>query len=311
MILLRKIKDECSSRQKEVYSLGFIYRYLSENEQLKMSVIVATEIVQRAKEIHACSPTATAALGRLLCAASMMGNSLKNEASSITITVDGGGPIGKMTAVSDSIGNVRCFAMNPNADLPSKANGKLDVGGLVGNKGLFTVIKDLGMKKPYIGSVEIVTGEIAEDLTEYYHESEQTPTACGLGVLVGTDCNVAVAGGFLVQLMPGASNELTSVLERNIAAMYPVTRILTTSGYQGIAEAVLRGIPNSLLTRERVNYKCYCSREKVTAVLRSIGKKEIENMIRENRTFDVHCQFCDSVYSYTKQDLQNLLHSEV
>lgn len=304
------MKGVCFLPVKEAINLDYIYRYLSEDEFVKMSVIEATGTVQRAKEIHGCSPTATAALGRLLCATSMMGNSLKNEASSITITVDGGGPIGKLTAVSDSVGNVRCFAMNPNADLPPKPNGKLDVGGLVGRYGLFTVIKDLGLKEPYIGSIALASGEIAEDFTKYYMESEQIPSACGLGVLVGTDCNVQVAGGFLVQLMPGATQDLIRILESNVASMRPVTEILTDSGYEGITEAVLKGVPHALLSKEQIAYKCYCNREKVSAVLLSIGKEELTKMINENRTFTIHCQFCDSVYSYTREDLQNLIKSD-
>ena len=198
--------------------------------------------MERAREIHALSPTASAALGRTLCGASMLGELMKEDDASLTIRVNGGGPVGSVIAVSDSGGNVRGYVTNPQADLPTRADGKLDVGGLVGRDGMLTVSRDLGLKEPYVGSTELVTGEIAEDLAQYMVESEQIPAAVGLGVLVDTDRSIKAAGGFIVQLMPGAPEELITKLEDNIFMMDQLTTVLDEDGIDTVIDQVLAGL---------------------------------------------------------------------
>ena len=196
-----------------------IYRAIAADGFVKMAVISARGTVQRAHEIHGTSPTASAALGRTLCAASLLGNALKGEKNSLTVRIQGGGPAGIILAVSDAEGNVRGYIDNPAVELPLKADGKLDVGGAVGREGMLTVIRDLGLREPYVGSTELVCGEIAEDFTQYLLESEQVPSACGLGVLVAGDRSIRAAGGFIVQLLPGAEESLVELLEDNIFLM--------------------------------------------------------------------------------------------
>ena len=206
---------------------------------VKMAVADARGTVERARAIHACSPTAAAALGRTLCAASLLGDAMKEEKASLTIRINGGGPIGSVVAVSDSDGNVRGYVENPQLQLPLRADGKLDVGGAVGRDGMLTVSRDLGLKEPYIGSTALVSGEIAEDLTAYLIESEQVPSACALGVLIDTDRTVKAAGGFIVQLMPGADEALITKLEDNIFLMDQLTTILDEVGAEAVFAQVL------------------------------------------------------------------------
>ena len=208
---------------------------------IKMAAINARDTVQRAREIHNCSPTAAAALGRTLCAASLMGDMMKEENATLTIRVNGGGPIGSVIAVSDSAGNVRGCVGDPSVELPLRADGKLNVGGAVGRDGMFTVSRDIGLKEPYVGSTELVSGEIAEDLTAYLLESEQVPSACALGVLVDTDRSIKAAGGFIVQLMPGAPEDMIAKLEDNIFMMDQLTTVLSEDGVEALFDQVLKG----------------------------------------------------------------------
>jgi len=284
-----------------------IIRAVGGGEFIKMSVITAKDTVQYANLVHNCSPTACAALGRTLCAASMLGGMMKEENASLTIRINGGGTIGGITAVSDSQGNVRGYAVNPFADLPLKADGKLDVGGIVGRDGMFTVSRDLGLKEPYIGSVELVSGEIAEDLTQYLTESEQVPSACALGVLIDTEGNVKAAGGFIAQLMPGAPEELISKLEDNIFYMDQLTTILDEDGAEAVFAQVMKGLDYHIVGEQNVAYKCYCSRERVSAAVASIGPEELESIIGEGKDITVSCQFCDTTYEFTVDDLKKLL----
>ena len=274
---------------------------------IKMSAVSAKDTVQRAKDIHKCTPTTAAALGRTLCAASMMGNLLKEDNGSLTIRINGGGPIGSIIAVSDSMGYVRGYVTNPAVDLPLRSDGKLDVGGAVGKDGMLTVSRDIGLAQPYVGSTELVSGEIAEDLTAYLLESEQVPSACGLGVLIDTDLSVKAAGGFIVQLMPGAPDEYIDVLEENIFMMDQLTTILSEDGLEAVFEQVLKGLPYHIVNEDEVGYRCYCSRERVGDAILGVGEGELESMINEGKDIDVSCQFCDTVYTFTPDDLRKLL----
>ena len=287
-----------------------IYRATDADGFIKMAVISATDLVARAQTIHRCSPTATAALGRTLCAASLLGEAMKEEDASLTIRINGGGPLGGVIAISDHEGYVRGAVGNPGVDLPLRADGKLDVGGAVGRDGMLTVSRDIGLREPYVGSVELRSGEIAEDLTAYLLESDQIPSACALGVLIDTDGSVKTAGGFLVQLMPGAPDELIGKLEDNIFLMDQLTTILSEDGTDEVFRQVLRGFDYHLVQEAPVGYRCTCSRERVEAALGVVERHELEEMIAENREFAISCQFCDSVYRFGPQELSEILKSK-
>ena len=287
-----------------------ILRAVTKDGYAKISAISARGMVQRAREIHDLSPTAGAALGRTLCAASLLGELMKEEDASLTVRVNGGGPIGSVIAVSDCGGNARGFVTNPHADLPLRADGKLDVGGVVGKNGMFTVSRDIGLKEPYVGSVELVTGEIAEDLTEYMVESEQVPAACALGVLVDTDRTIKAAGGFIVQLMPGAPDNMISALEDNVFMMDQLTTILAEDGLDQVVEQVLRGMEHESVQRADVEYRCACSREKVLAAISGCGEDELRDMASQSEEIEASCQFCDKIYKFSPDEIGALLNSE-
>ena len=284
-----------------------IIRATAGDGYIKMAVITAKDTVQRGCSVHGCSPTASAALGRLLCAASLMGNMMKEENATLTLRVNGGGISGSVVAVSDSAGNVRGYIENPAADLPTRQDGKLDVGGIVGRDGTLTVSRDIGLNEPYVGSTELVSGEIAEDLTAYLLESEQVPSACALGVLVDTDKSIKAAGGFIVQLMPGAPEEYIDRLEENIFMMDQVTTVLDEDGAEALFGQVLKGFEHHVVSTEHIEYRCYCSRERVTRTLISLGKKELQDIVDEGKPIDIDCQFCDEIYHYTPADIADIL----
>lgn len=283
-----------------------IIRATAADGMIKMAVITAKNMVQRAREIHNCAPTASAALGRTLCAASLMGNMMKEENATLTIRVAGDGPLGGIVAVSDSEGFVRGYVGNPATDLPLRADGKLDVGSAVGRSGNLTVSRDIGLREPYIGSVELISGEIAEDITAYLLESEQVPSACGLGVLVDTDTSIRAAGGFIVQLMPGADESLIAALEENIFMMDQLTTILDEDGTDEIFAQVLKGIDYHLVSEEAVGYRCYCSRERVENAIACIDASELEDIIAAGEDIEISCQFCDAAYTFTPQDVKEI-----
>lgn len=284
-----------------------ILRATAANGYVKMSLITARDTVQRAKDIHGCTPTTAAALGRTLCATSLLGNLMKEENASLTLRINGGGRIGSVICVSDSNGCVRGYVTDPTVDLPLRADGKLDVGGAVGRDGFLTVSRDIGLREPYIGSVQLVSGEIAEDLTAYMLESEQIPSACALGVLIDTDLSVKAAGGFLVELMPGAPEEYIDKLEDNIFLMDQLTTILSEDGEEEVFRQVLKGMEYHIVGESEMSYKCYCSRERVREALMSVGKAELEDMINEGEPAILGCQFCDSVYTFTPEDMLEIL----
>ena len=284
-----------------------IVRVIAKDAPVKAMAISGRDTVERARAIHDCWPVASAALGRLLMAASMMGAVLKAEDGSVTLRVRGGGPLGALTAVSDSGGNVRGYVQNPAVDVPRKAKGKLDVGAAVGGEGDLTVIRDLGMKEPYIGSVQLVGGEIAEDIAAYFVESEQIPTACALGVLIAPDQTVQAAGGYLIQLLPGADDAVVSAVERGVARLGAVSARLD-GGMEPLEllQEVLADFELEVLETTPIEYRCYCSEERVSRALISLGREELDKLIREQDGAELTCQFCDRVYRYSGDQLRAL-----
>ena len=286
-----------------------IVRMLAKNAPVKASAITGRGLVERARQIHKTLPVATAALGRSLMACSMMGDQLKGEGSSVTLRFKGGGPIGSITAVADPGGNVRGYVQEPAVVLPPRADGKLDVGGAVGREGSLTVIKDLDMKEPYVGMVPLVSGEIAEDVTEYFAVSEQIPTACALGVLVDTDQSVLRAGGYLIQLLPGAGEDVIEKVEAGVARLGAATTALMEEGMdaEGMLRRALGGFELEVVDRHSVAYECCCSRDRVTQALVSMGRDELRDLIEEQGYAELTCQFCDAVYRFDREELEELL----
>ena len=285
----------------------YLVRGMTMDGFVKVVAIRSTEMVRRGAEIQKTTPNATAAFGRVLTVASMMGNMQKVENGSMTLQIRGDGPIGTIVCVSDPIGNVRGYVYEPNVPLMEKYPGKLDVGATVGN-GTLTVIRDLQMKEPYVGSIELISGEIGDDVTAYFVQSEQIPTACALGVLVDTDLSVKVAGGYLIQLLPGAPDDVIDTLERGIQRAGAVTPMLEQGMTpEDILGAVCGDLGVVFMETTEVAYKCYCSRERVTAALISLGKKELTEIADAGKPFSVGCQFCDETYAFTPEEIRKLL----
>ncbi len=287
-----------------------LVRAISADGQVQAVAVSTRGITERARNIHKTLPVATAALGRTLAAASMMGNALKVDGASLTLQIKGGGPLGTVLAVSDNEGNVRGYVTNPHVDLPLRPDGKLDVGGAVGSDGTLTVIKDLNMKEPYIGSVGLLGGEIAEDLAAYFVESEQIPTACALGVLVDRDQSVKAAGGYLIQLLPGAGEDVISRVEGGVMAAGPVTALLDRNDDPAaLLRTVLSDFKVEILETSPIEYRCYCSRERVERALISMGVEDLEDMLEKQGGCELTCQFCDTVHKFTADDLRALIDS--
>lgn len=285
-----------------------LLRAITKDGMVKAAVVTTKELTERARNIQKSLPAATAALGRTLAAASMMGSALKEDGASLTLQIKGGGPLGTVLAVSDSQGCVWGYVQNPQVDLPLRPDGKLDVGRAVGGEGTLTVIRDLGMKEPYIGSVELLSGEIAEDLAAYFVESEQIPTACALGVLVDRDQSVRAAGGYIIQLLPGAGEDVIARVEGGVMAAGPVTGLLDReSSPEALLRTVLSDFEVEILETAPVEYRCYCSRDRVERALISMGAEELEDMLAQQGGCELGCQFCDTVYSFSAQDLRELI----
>ncbi len=285
-----------------------IIRGITENGMIKFAAINGKQIVSRAQEIHNTTPVTAAALGRTLMAASLMGNALKGEGNSLTLQIKGGGPIGTITVVSDYMGNVRGYCQRPGIDLPLREDGKLDVSGAVGVGGTLTVIKDVGLRDPYVGQVKLVSGEIAEDVTSYMAESEQIPSACALGVLIDRDYSIKCAGGYIIQLLPGVDDETITKLEMNLAKTPPVTTLLDSNySLEAIVEKVLDGFSPKVLEEDKVEYKCFCSKSRVEQALISMGIKELEALRDDNKDAEITCQFCDTIYKFTPSEIDQLL----
>lgn len=283
--------------------MGRIVRTISKDAAVVCSAIEAADIVGEIERIHKPSAVVTAAMGRLAMGASLIGFGLKDKDDSVTVRINGGGPVGSITAVSDSMGNVKCCADEYIVEIPLKPNGKLDVSGAVGKNGSITVVKDLGLKEPYVGQTELVSGEIAEDITGYFATSEQTPTVCALGVLVNPDLTVKRAGGFIIQLLPFASDECIDVIEKNIANMSSVTNLLEL-GYtaESLAMRALEGLEPNVLDDFEVSYRCGCSRERTERILHSLSKKDIAELSQDEIT-EVKCHFCGKTYRFTRDEL--------
>lgn len=285
-----------------------LVRAISRDGFVKAVAVSTRELTERARQIHKTLPVATAALGRTLAACSMMGNALKGDGASVTLQIKGGGPLGTILAVADNQGNVRGTVDHPQVDLPLRPDGKLDVGAAVGCGGTLTVIRDLHMKEPYVGSVGLLGGEIAEDLAAYFVESEQIPTACGLGVLVDRDQSVLTAGGYLIQLLPGAGEDVIARVEGGIMAAGAVTGLLRED--DDPVELLRRVMPDfdlEILEESPIEYRCYCSRERMERALISLGPAELRALIDEQGSAELRCQFCDNVQLFTREDLEGML----
>ena len=285
-----------------------IVRAITGDGLVKAVAITGRDIVERARNIHKLLPMATAALGRTLMGASMMGDFLKEEKGALTLQIKGGGPLGTILAVSDWEGNVRGYVGNPQVELMEKHPGKLDVGAAVGLDGTLTVVKDIGLKEPYVGSIGLFSGEIADDLAMYFVESEQIPTACALGVLVGLDQSVTAAGGYLIQLLPGADEDMITRIEAGVRAMGSVSGALAGGlDAEGLLRSVLADFELDILEKHPVEYRCSCSRERVSRALISMGREELKKLIEEQGEAELTCQFCDTVYRFSKEELEQLL----
>lgn len=294
-------------QDKERINMGKLIRCITSDGAVMATALDSTDIVARAEGIHKTSAVVTAALGRLLTAASMMGNMLKGAEDSITLKMAGDGPAGSILAVSDSAGNVRGYAQNNIVELPLNEKGKLDVSGALGKTGTLYVVKDLGLKEPYSGSVPFASGEVAEDITAYYAVSEQIPTVCALGVLVNPDLTVKAAGGYIIQLLPAADDHTIDLLEASVAGMRPVSALLAEGKTpREIVTAALDGFEVEILYEQEAAYRCNCSRERVERALISMGREELASMAEEMEKAEVKCQFCDQVYTFSKDDLFSL-----
>lgn len=285
----------------------YLVRAIAANGQVRAFAAYTKNTVETARQAHNTSPVVTAGLGRLLTAGAMMGSMMKGDRDVLTIKAEGSGPVGHYLVTADSKGNVKGYAANPNVILPANAAGKLDVGGSLG-VGLLTVIKDLGLKEPYTGTCELVSGEIAEDLTYYFASSEQTPSSVGLGVLMTKDNTVNVAGGFIIQLMPDATEETISIVEEKISTIKSVTSMLENGlDPEGIINLILGGLAPEILDKMPVRFYCNCSKERVSKALIAIGRKELDNIIEENEPIEVKCHFCNKAYNFTVDELKKLV----
>ena len=285
-----------------------IVRAISSDGLVQAAAICSRDLTERARQIHKLLPVGTAALGRTLSAASLMGNALKDGGASLTLQIKGGGPLGTVLAVSDNQGNVRGYVTNPQVDIPLRPDGKLDVGGAVGHEGTLTVIKDLHMKEPYVGTIDLLGGEIAEDVAAYYVESAQVPSDCGLGDLIDRDRSVLTAGGYLIQLLPGAGEDVITKVEGGIYAAPSVTNLLKENPDPAVLlKTVLSDFDMEILSVDPIEYRCYCSRERTERALLSLGSKELEKIVDEQGSAELTCQFCDRVQNFTKEDLTAMI----
>ena len=285
----------------------YIIRATAANDQIRAFAAVTTEMVETAREHHNTSPVATAALGRLLTAGAMMGSMMKGEKDVLTLQIKAGGPLQGITVTADSQGNVKGYVGNPDVCIPANSKGKLDVAGAVG-PGFLTVIKDMGLKEPYSGQVMLQTCEIAEDLTYYFATSEQVPSAVGLGVLMNKNNTVRQAGGFIVQLMPFAEEEVISRLEQNVQKINSVTNLLEEGHTpESLLEKVLEDFDVQINEKMDTRFRCNCSKERVAKALISIGRKELNEMIQEGKPIEMNCHFCNTNYNFTVEELKEIL----
>lgn len=289
--------------------MDYAVRALDSSGNIRAFAAVTTDMVNRAADIHRCSATAAAALGRSLTAASMLGLMLKDRKNKLTLQIKGGGPIGKIVVVANAMGAVKGYADNPRADLPIRPDGKLDVGGVVGKDGYLTVIKDLGLKEPYIGQVQLLSGEIGEDMAAYFTYSEQVPSAVALGVLVGTDLRIQAAGGYMLQIMAGAGEETIAYLEKRLGVVKPVSTMVK-EGYtpEKMLEYILQDRGVRILEKTPIMFKCDCSKERLEEVIVSLGEEEIRSIIEKEGQAEVVCHFCNQKYIFNRKELGELLY---
>ncbi|MDR0445480.1 MAG: Hsp33 family molecular chaperone HslO [Oscillospiraceae bacterium] len=301
---IRLSAAQCRRTTKgENFSLDEIIRAISGDGFVSVVAISSRGLTERARDIHKASRVCTAAMGRTMAAASILGSELKKDGASLTAIIRGGGPIGTVIAVSDSLGNVRCCAGAPEAELPLAPNGKLDVGRAVGNDGTLTVIRDDGEHEPYSSATELVSGEIAEDFASFLTQSEQIGAACALGVLIGGDGSVRAAGGYIMKLLPGAPEDIISVLERNITEAGAVTGMLDGGTAEDVARRVLHSLDPKFVSRAPVEYRCGCSRERVLGALAGIGKDDLRDIAEKGAKIEITCRFCDAVYTFSPDEL--------
>lgn len=288
--------------------MGKIVRYITKDGSAFIIAADSTDAVYKMERIHKPSAAVTAGMGRLMTAASLMGVMLKDKDDSVTLRFNGNGPAGCVIAASDWQGNCRISVENPIVELPLNSKGKLDVSGALGNSGYLYVVKDIGLKEPFIGTTQIVSGEVAEDITNYFAVSEQTPSVCSLGVLINPDLTVNCAGGFLIQLLPGCPENIIDVLEKNISVLPPVTQML--SGKMTVDEMAVKamgGLDLDKLDETEFTYKCNCSRQKAQAAMLAAGKKELEDMLKDGKPAVVECHFCDKRYEFDLEDIKSLI----
>lgn len=285
-----------------------IKKFLALDGKVSISVIESTNLVEEARKIHDLTPTTTAALGRLMTATALMGVELKNEQDSISVQIKGDGPIGSMVAVSDRFPRIRAYLQNPHVELPLNENGKIDVGGAVGKTGYLNIIKDIGLKEPYIGIVPLTSGEIAEDFARYFVESEQKPTAIALGVLVDRN-GVSRAGGYILSLMPDANDDIVTKIEENIKKIPSISKILSQSTNLDEIAKIITGDDNIKLLEENIypKYECNCSKEKFERGLISLGKTELEDILKDEKDTEILCHFCNKKYIFDKKTIKELM----
>ena len=285
----------------------YMIRATAADGQIRAFAATTKEMVETAKNAHNTSPIATAALGRLMTAAAMMGADLKGEKDLLTLRIEGSGPLGGLLVTANGHGDVKGYAFNPDVMLPPNAQGKLDVGGSL-DLGVLSVIKDIGLKEPYVGQTQLVTGEIAEDLTYYFATSEQVPSSVALGVLMNKDNTVRQAGGFIIQLLPGASDEIIDKLEAKLSGISSITALLNAGKTpEEILTDILGEFGLEILSKMPVQFRCDCDRSRVEKAIISIGKKEIQDMINEGREIEVNCQFCNKHYKFSVDELEDML----
>ena len=286
----------------------YLIRATDESGSIRFFAATTTDLVEKAREIHNTSPTATAALGRTLTMSAIMGITMKNQKDILTLKINGNGPIGTIMTVANNKGEVKGVVSNPSADLPARNDGKLDVGGIVGDNGTVTVIMDLGLKEPYVGQTSLVTGEIAEDMANYYIISEQKPSVISLGVLVDRDISCRASGGFMIQLLPETPEEIITKIEKVLETVKPVSTMIDQGlKPEEIMEELLGEFDMNILEKTELEYHCNCSREKIESVIISLGRKEIENIIEEDQQAEVVCHFCNTKYQFGKDELQNFI----
>lgn len=288
--------------------MDYIIRAINKEKDVKIQVAITTELVEKARKTHNLTKTASAVLGRTLSAGIILAEDMKNEKDSITVNINGDGPVGRIVATAKNNGKIKGYVQNPNADADVReSDGKLDVSGLVGN-GTLTVVRDLGMREPYVGQVPLVSGEIAEDFANYLYTSDQVPSVVGLGVLVDTDLTIKSSGGFILQLMPGASEETICKIEENLKDLPTVTQMIE-SGFnaEDILNRVMQGFEMKILNKKEISFDCDCSKEKVEDALVSLGTKEIEKIIKEDKKAEIQCHFCNTFYNFDEEDLNKIL----